>query len=136
MRLVFFTNLRLGTCCTAEWGCVVEHSENIKLFLTTVNILFMFFQSILTLEPLATAICLANESGIPSARLLVLLVTIRGNQQRNKKTKHKGNSSSNIYRNQTHKYSELNACSTAEFQGHLMHYLQQTAMKAFDFFHC
>lgn len=58
----------------------------IKLFLTAVNIFFMFFQGILTLEPLPATICLAYESGIPSACLLVLFVTIWDNQQR--KTTH------------------------------------------------
>lgn len=55
--------------------------RNIKFFLTTMNIFFMFFQGILTLEPLPAAICLAYESGIPSACLLVLFITIWDNQQ-------------------------------------------------------
>lgn len=58
--------------------------RNIKLFLTTVNIFFMFFQGILTLEPLPTAICLAYESGIPSACLLVLFITVEDNQEKQK----------------------------------------------------
>lgn len=46
-----------------------------------MNIFLMFFQGILTLEPLPAAICLAYESGIPSACLLVLFITIWDNHQ-------------------------------------------------------
>lgn len=46
----------------------------------------MLFQGILTLEPLPAAICLAYESGIPSACLLVLFITIQDDQKKNKHT--------------------------------------------------
>lgn len=62
--------------------------RNIKFFLTTVNIFFVFFQGILALEPLPTAICLAYEPGIPSACLLVLFITTWENKERKKAPPH------------------------------------------------
>lgn len=56
-----------------------------------MNIFFVFFQGILALEPLPTAICLAYEPGIPSARLLVLLITTWDNRER-QKTPHQAKS--------------------------------------------
>lgn len=108
--------------------------RNIKLFLTTVNVLFMFFQGILTLESLAAAICLAYESGIPSACLLVLFITIRDNQLKKTTPPHKAVCTETRHTASTP--SLTHAARTPEFQGHLMHYLQQIGMKAFDFFHC